>query len=207
MKYIIFDFNGTILDDVDVNIECINQIAKKYLNREPVKKEEYLNIFDFPVIDYYKKVGFDFEKLSFKVVGREWMDLYESKSQEYRLMEGIEEILQNNIDKGYKNIILSASMKENLDRQCHELGIYDYFDEILGIDNIYAGSKEHIAKAWIEGKDPSECIFIGDTRHDLDVARAIGVRCALVAKGHQSKAKLLEYTNEVYDDIREVNYD
>ena len=55
MKYIIFDFNGTILDDVDVNIECINQIAKKYLNREPVKKEEYLNIFDFPVIDYYKK--------------------------------------------------------------------------------------------------------------------------------------------------------
>lgn len=206
MKYIIFDFNGTILDDVGVGIKCINRMIDKYLDRPHLTKEEYRNLFDFPVIDYYRHVGFDFNKYSFEVIGREWMDYYEASKDEYHLVEGVKEILQDNLEKGYHNIILSASQIDNLKRQCQELGIIQYFDEILGIDDIYAGSKEFIAKQWIKDKDPNECFLIGDTSHDLSVAQAIGVRCALVAKGHQSKERLLKFTNNVYDDIREVKY-
>lgn len=207
MKYIIYDFNGTILDDLDVCLKCINQIAAKYLNRDIITKEEYLEIFDFPVKDYYERVGFDFKKDSFEKIGREWMDLYEASYNEYKLMDGIKDILISNINNGYKNVILSASKLDNLIKQCEQLGIKDYFDDILGIDDIYAGSKEFIAKKWIEDKNPDDCIFIGDTLHDLDVAKAMGVKCALVAKGHQSKRKLEAKCNNVYDDISEVEYD
>ena len=133
--------------------------------------------------------------------------MYQSLKNEYSLAEGIVEILKDNIAKGYKNVILSASKLENLVEQCHELGIYDYFEDILGIGDIYAGSKEHIAKAWIKDKNPGECIFIGDTTHDLDVAKAMGVRCALVARGHQSRHRLEAVHDEVYNDISEVKYD
>lgn len=206
MKYIIFDFNGTILDDVAVGVKCINILIKKYLDRPLLTKEEYRELFDFPVIDYYRHVGFDFEKYSFKDIGREWMDHYENSKDEYHLVDGVKEILEDNLKRGYINVILSASERNALIKQCQELGIVQYFETILGIDNIYAGSKEGIAKAWIADKNPDECFFIGDTSHDLAVAQAMGVKCALVAKGHQSKARLKEYTDNVYDDIREVEY-
>ena len=55
MKYVIFDFNGTVLDDVDVCIKAENHTIEHFhLDREPLTKEEYLKIFTFPVKDYYE---------------------------------------------------------------------------------------------------------------------------------------------------------
>lgn len=207
MKYIIYDFNGTILDDVDVCLKCLNYLLVKYKVSEPIDLAHYLEIFTFPVIDYYKAAGFTFEDESFEVIGREWMDMYQASKAEYHLAAGVVDKLKDNLNKGYKNVILSASKQDNLIVQCKELGIYEYFDDILGIGDIYAGSKEYIAREWIKDKNPAECIFIGDTIHDLDVAKAMGVRCALVARGHQAKHRLEAVHDEVYDDIREVNYD
>ena len=207
MKYIIYDFNGTILDDVDVCIDCLNAMIKKYLKRDFVSREEYLEIFTFPVIDYYKNAGFTFEDVSFEIIGKEWIEMYQSLKNEYSLADGIVDMLKTNLEKGYKNIILSASKQDNLITQCKELGIDEYFDAILGIGDIYAGSKEHIAKEWIKDKNPDDCIFIGDTIHDLDVAKAMGVRCALVANGHQAKHRLEAVHSEVYNNLKEVKYD
>ena len=208
MKYIIYDFNGTILDDVDVGVKCLNYLVDKYHIREKAfSRDEYLDIFTFPVIDYYRNAGFTFEDVSFEIIGQEWIEKYQSLKDEYHLVEGIKDILEANLKKGYKNIILSASKLDNLIAQCKELGIYDYFEDILGIGDIYAGSKEYIAKEWIKDKDPSECIFIGDTIHDLEVAKAMNVRCALVASGHQARYRLEAAHNEVYDNISGVKYD
>ena len=65
MKTIVFDFNGTILDDVDLSLKCLNGIVKKYGVRDALNLDEYREVFDFPVIDYYRNVGFDFSKASF----------------------------------------------------------------------------------------------------------------------------------------------
>jgi len=47
-------------------------------------------------------------------------------------------------------------------------------------------------------------MMIGDSLHDLDTARAMGIDCVLVAKGHQAKDVLLENYDKIVDDIREV---
>ena len=75
---------------------------------------------------------------------------------------------------------------------------------MLGIDNIYAGSKENIALDWIKDKNREECVMLGDTLHDLEVANAMGIRCILVANGHQAKEILTVKCDDVVDDIREV---
>ena len=41
------------------------------------------------------------------------------------------------------------------------------------------------------GIAPQETLMIGDTLHDADVAKAIGAKCVLVARGHQSRQTLL----------------
>lgn len=89
-------------------------------------------------------------------------------------------------------------------KQLKELEIEEYFDEVLGIDNILAGSKVDIALNWIKDKDPKECIMLGDTLHDLEVSRAMGIDCVLIANGHQAKEVLTEKYDKVVDDIRQV---
>ena len=206
MKYIVFDFNGTILNDVEVGLKAENVCIKKFLNRPPMDLDEYLHAFTFPVKAYYEKIGFKWnEGYTYEEVGDLWFKMYNEFKDEYRLFDGVEEMLQKSHDLGYKNILLSASSLKPLKVQLEELGIDSYFDEVLGIDNIYAESKIEIAKAWIKGKNPDDCMFIGDSLHDLDSAKAMGIKnCVLVARGHQAKDVLIKEYDNVVDDIREI---
>ena len=71
MKYVVFDFNGTVLDDVEVCLKAENYTIEHYkLDREPLTMDEYLHIFTFPVKDYYERVGFDWNKYSYEEVGK-----------------------------------------------------------------------------------------------------------------------------------------
>ena len=205
MKYIIFDFNGTILDDMEVCLKAENDTISHFeLEREPLTMDEYLHIFTFPVQDYYEAVGFDWDKYSYAEVGQFWFDRYCAMKNEYKVYDGVIDFLKKCHEKGYKNILLSASSLEELKKQLKELDIEEYFDEVLGIDNIYAGSKIDIAKNWVKDKDPADCLMIGDTLHDLETAKAMNIRCVLVANGHQAKEILQKECDEVYDDIKEV---
>ena len=205
MQYVIFDFNGTVLDDIDVCLKAENYTIEHFgLKREPLTRDEYLHIFTFPVKDYYRNVGFDWNVYSYEEVGKYWFDWYCALKGEYKIHDGVIELLEENRRKGIKNIVLSASNLDALKQQLEELKIAEYFDEVLGIDNIYAGSKENIALDWIKDKNREECVMLGDTLHDLEVANAMGIRCILVANGHQAKEILTEKSDDVVDDIREV---
>lgn len=205
MKYLVYDFNGTILDDVDVCVKAENKTIEHFhLDRPPLSREEYLKLFTFPVKHYYELVGFDWNVNPYEEVGQYWFNWYRELRNEYRVFDGVEEILEENHRKGLKNILLSASSLVELKKQLDELGIAQYFDEVLGIDNIYAGSKIDVALKWIADKDPKECLMIGDTLHDLETARAMGIDCVLVANGHQDRETLEEHYDKVVDDIREV---
>jgi len=205
MKYLIFDFNGTVIDDTDVCIKCENYTIKHYgLNRDELSRDEYLHIFTFPVKDYYEKVGFDWNIHSYEEVGKYWFDWYCKLKDEYSLHDGVVDVLKLSHEKGYQNILLSASNIDALKQQLIDLDIEEYFDEVLAIDNIYAGSKVDIALNWIKDKDPKDCLMLGDTLHDLEVAREMNVECILISNGHQAKEILLEHHDKVVDDIKEV---
>ena len=204
MKYIIFDFNGTIISDVEVCRKCINILVDKYLDREPIDLDEYKHIFTFPVKDYYEKAGFDFEIFDWHYISNEFMDEYNKRHDEYDIFEGAIDVLKRSHELGNKNILLSASEINNLKTQLKELNIEEYFDEVLGIENIYASSKLHVAEKFMEDKNSNDCLFIGDTLHDLEIAKALGVECILVSSGHQARDILEGHGALVIDDIKEL---
>ena len=74
--YCIWDFNGTILDDVDLGIYSINMLMERYKIDNALDKTSYREKFGFPIIDYYRKIGFDFEKISYKELANEWIKIY-----------------------------------------------------------------------------------------------------------------------------------
>lgn len=205
MKYIIYDFNGTILDDVDVGLKAENKCIEHFkLDRPPLTRQEYLDIFKMPVQDYYELVGFTWDKYSFNEVGAYWFKWYCELKDEYKVFDGVVDFLKDARNKGYRNILLSASQIEALRKQLKELEIEDYFDEVLGMDTIYGLSKIEVGLKWIKDKDPKNCLMLGDTDHDYEVAKKMGVDCILIAKGHQSRKVLEKCDCKIVDDIKEV---
>lgn len=187
-KYIFLDFNGTIIDDVQLCLDLLNEILKKQ-NKPLVSLEHYKEIFTFPVRKYYETAGVDFQMESFDSLANWFISTYQPLSMKCDLFPGSKEAFQKLKEKGYHLVILSASEKNNLLEQCQSFGIVPYFDAILGIDNICAESKVQIALNYMKEKNISgeDILFVGDTLHDLEVANAMGAKCMLVSCGHQSK--------------------
>jgi len=202
---IIFDFNGTILDDV----KLCNQLLSDMLierGQQGVSLERYLDIFTFPVQEYYAEAGFDFTKYSFDELAIDFISRYQPASLHCELYDGIVDILSLYKSQGKRVVCLSASEINNLREQLHHFDIAKYFDNILGIDNINAKGKLAIAKEFFAKYhiDCDKTIMLGDTLHDAEVAKALGVQPILIAKGHQSYGRLVKSGYVVIKDIREI---
>lgn len=204
-KHIIWDWNGTLLNDVDLCKEIINRILIQ--NKLPeLSLKRYREIFTFPVQDYYVAAGLDFSKTSFEVLGKDFIDEYESKKLECSLHENAINVLSAIHKKGIKQSVLSAYLHANLVNILEHYNLIQYFDNIVGLDNIYAGSKTHLGLRLIEeiNVNKKEVLFIGDTLHDADVASAMGVDCILISKGHQAKKKLIKNSHIVVDNMTDL---
>ena len=200
MKYdcIVWDFNGTIMDDVQIGIESVNVLLEKRGLKTLDSREEYQSKFGFPIVDYYVRLGFDFDKEPYSDIAVEWVEEYTAREKTAHTVDGTLELLEHFRALGVKQVIISACEKEMLKRNTDALGVSQYFEQICGIDDIYASSKVGIAVEWRKHNPDLKVLFIGDTDHDCDVARAMGADCALVAQGHQSFEALSSYSSDAF---------
>lgn len=204
-KHIIWDWNGTLLNDVDYCRKIINRILNE--NDLPeLSLQKYRDIFTFPVQDYYQAAGLDFSKKSFELLGKEFIDDYEANKLSCDLHVNAIEVLSSIHKKGIGQSVLSAYLHENLVMILNHYKLSKYFDNIIGLDNIYAGSKTHLGLRLIEqlNLNGSEILFVGDTLHDAEVAKAMGVDCILIANGHQIKERLEANFNLVLEDLADL---
>ena len=195
--YCIWDFNGTLFDDIDAGIKAVNTLLAERGLPTLDSKERYHQVFDFPIIDYYKRIGFDFDKEPYEVIAPLWVELYLEHSKRSGLFADVIPALDFFESKGIKQSVLSASELKMLTGQLKDLGIYDRFEEIMGIDNIYAESKLALASAWKERHAGERVMFIGDTTHDYETAELLGADCYLISAGHQPAHKLMAAGNNV----------
>ena len=204
-KHIMWDWNGTLLDDSWMAVMVINETLSKR-NMPTIDQEHYQKIFGFPVIDYYRRLGFDFVDESFEVVGTEFIDGYEKHKFEVDLHPGVRDVLKDLSGLGVTHSILSAYKQNTLDELVAHFELTDQFVKIVGLDNHYAHSKVDNAIQWMSelGCDANDVLFVGDTEHDFEVAQAIGVDCVLVPGGHQTREALEGTGARVLDGVKAV---
>ncbi len=187
---IIWDYNGTLLDDLKYSVKSINMMLSKR-NMPLMSEKKYREVFSFPIKDYYEKIGFDFSDEDWEKVGLEFMANYASLNPETSVYPGALELL----DEFYgekRQFVLSAMEQNMLEKSVDKAGLKRYFRDIAGINNLYADSKIIKGRALFErqGLDPEKTCFIGDTSHDWEVARQLGCGCILLGCGHQSLSRL-----------------
>lgn len=205
MKYslVIWDFNGTVLDDLELSLNSINTVLKKRNLPLIEGKNAYRTFFKFPIEKYYEDLGMDFTKEPYKIPADEWVALYNSGADRVPLTNGVKEVIDKIAETKTPQIILSASEKEMLNAQLERAGLLSIFETVLGTDNVYGGGKISMAKRWAENTDTdlTNAVLIGDTDHDYQTATAIGCDCILYANGHMDRKRLEETGATVIDSM------
>lgn len=204
-RHIIWDWNGTLLDDVDIVIEAMNTLLKRR-NLPLLGKEKYKNIFTFPVKDYYAQLGFDFSVEPFEKLAVEYIAEYNSDKYQFKLHPGVEEILECINKMGISQSILSASQEQGLVDAVGKLNIGSYFKRIAGLNNYYAISKTERGEELLRelGIKPDDVLLVGDTIHDYEVAEELECGCLLICNGHQSYRRIFHCNAPVVESISDV---
>lgn len=200
----VWDFNGTVLDDVDTGIRAVNTLLSERGLRQIASVDEYRRVFGFPIRSYYERLGFDFSVEPYEELAPKWVELYLNFVVDAPLFEGVTDSLALLREKGLGLILLSATEKCMLTSQLASLGLENAFDEVLGLDNIHAYSKVDIAREWRKNAPQMHAFMIGDTEHDVQTAEAMGIDCYLVSGGHQDVERLAATGAPVFDSVKSL---
>lgn len=197
---IIWDWNGTLLNDIDLCVQTINGMLQKR-NLQKLSVDKYREVFSFPVKDYYQKIGFDFITEPFEIPALEFIDSYNGRVQYCKLHENSINVLHYFQSVGIRQFILSAMKQDALDQCLEQQNINHFFEHVSGLDNHYAASKLENGQQLIAelNLNANELVLIGDTVHDFEVASELGCQCVLISNGHQSR-QILESTGALVID-------
>lgn len=190
--YLIWDWNGTLLDDVQAAVNALNRMLA-VRGVPPTTLEYYRAHFGFPVRPFYAELGVDLDHEDWD---RICLDFHRFIAHEpdQRLRPDAAATLERASRLGFRQCILSALREDILRRNVTAAGIADHFDEIFGVDNLDGATKlsrgRDLLAVLKDRTSPDHCFFIGDTLHDAEVATALGFKCVLVDGGHQNASRL-----------------
>ena len=202
IRQILWDWNGTLLDDLQYGMDVRNRIFPAFNLPTIDSIEAYHAQFTFPIRLYYERAGVTDD--IFVPIAHAWIDEYVRGFSTVPLHADARETLERFAAAGLMQTVLSASKLDLLTQQIAQFDIQHHFAAILGLGDIYAGSKEEIGRQYLQACPilPEETLMIGDTLHDAEVAAAIGAKCILVARGHQSRETLLTAGVPVVDTLK-----
>lgn len=205
LETVIWDFNGTLLDDVDLVVGSVN----KQLGRRgvaPLTVATFRDVFGFPIEDYYRRIGLDFATESMAELAADFFGDYQPGLAACTLNDGVLDVLDAFSLRGVRQFVLSAMEEGMLNQTLRALGIRHRFVAAYGLAHQEGDSKISRGRELVRdfGIRPETSLLIGDTDHDAEVAADLRLSAALVTCGHQSAERLRATGRFVVDSIRDL---
>ena len=195
LPYIIWDWNGTLIDDVSAAVNALNRMLS-IRGVAPVTQEFYRAHFGFPVRPFYAVVGLDLEKEDWDKICTDFHQFIAEEPDQH-LRPDAKDALRLVRDMGGHQSILSALRQDLLLRDTAREGIQASFDGIFGVDNLDGATKLSLGHDLVAHLKSTGLLasgqplfFIGDTLHDAEVGAALGATPILVEGGHQHGDRL-----------------
>ena len=188
---VIWDWNGTLLDDVDAGVQALNKmLVARHL--PTITHDFYRAHFGFPVRPFYTLIGMDPDAEWERICVEFHVNLHAARQG---LRPDARAALETVRAHGGRQVVLSALREDLLLRDTAAAGVQAFFEAICGVDDLSGATKlarghellQHLA---FTPSSASRLLFIGDTLHDAEVATALGATALLVEGGHQSTARL-----------------
>ena len=205
MKHIIWDFNGTLLNDTQLSLDVDNNVFEK-LGIPAITIDDYRNNMTMPVRDFYPAVGVDYSIHSYETIARLWLDEFNKRAVGVGLIPGVLEAIKALHAQGRSQSVLSASYEPSVRAQCAALGLTPYMKGISGLQDESAGKKTDIGRRQLRelGLTGADVVLVGDMLTDAHLAEDLGADCILVSWGHNDLKRLLSSGLPVARDFGEL---
>jgi len=179
MKYIIFDFDGTLANSHAVFMEAWNTYAESF-KYDRVKSEDLLTTRNLNLHQRAKLFHFPMHKLPIilpKIYG-----YFKEHIQEVEVFEGIKEMLEALSQNGYKIVILSSNAKENIELLLKQEQI-DAVSQVLTSSKLFG--KDTVLKKFLKKQQiaPEEVLYVGDEVRDIIACNAVKIPFMWVSWG------------------------
>jgi len=191
IRHVIWDFNGTLLDDMHCCIEALSTLLEER-QLPAITLERYREEFGFPVQTFYAGLGFDFSREDFDAITRTFIDRYLVRLADARTHEGAHDALRRVQARCMQQSVLSAMEHTMLTELLGRYGLHEPMQHVRGLSDLRAASKVELGRTLLAELDmaPEAIVLVGDTLHDHETAVAIGCRSVLVTHGHQTRSRI-----------------
>jgi phosphoglycolate phosphatase-like HAD superfamily hydrolase len=207
VTHVVWDWNGTILDDNDAVVAAVNAVCAVF-GRDPIELAYWRSIFRRPLLDCYRELlGRDLSTQDWSTIDRHYHDAYRVLLPTTRLAPGIPDELRRWQAAGRQQSLLSMWFHDELVPLVTEHGLADLFTRIDGlrVDTGGHGKTAHLIEHLTALRvDPADVLVIGDVLDDAMAADAAGTRCVLVTTGVTSRIALEASGVPVVDSIAEA---
>ena len=205
IENIIWDWNGTIVDDAWVFVEVMNDLLKKH-NLRTISVSDYKKNFCFPIEDYWRFLGFRFSKTEFNALNQGFIKKYQKKMFLPKIHNGLKGVLKKINSTKIQQFVLSASEQGLLNKSVNHYRVSSFFKGVYGVDNLNAKGKLDLGKSlMLRFKlNPKKTLLIGDTLYDKDVAVGLGCNLLLVSYGHINHMRLMGNDDDIVSDIESL---
>ena len=201
IKAILFDLNGTMIDDMEYHTtawsDILNNDLKANLSRDQVRKEMYGKNQEV-LIRIFGDQKFTEDEMNNLSVEKE-RRYQKAFLPELKLIDGLDEFLRKARAKQIKMAIGSAAIPFNIDFVLDNLQLRDFFSAIVSADDVTT-SKPHpetfLNAATLLHATPADCIVFEDAPKGVEAAQNAGMKTVVLTTMHE-KEEFSQYTNIV----------
>ena len=178
MKHIIFDWSGTVVDDLPPVIEATNAVLQ-YAGRPVMDRETFRRRFRLPYTEFYAE---ETPHVPLEELEVEFRRAFAASEAPVTILPGARDFLHQAQQENRRMFVLSSAPALAVVAQARELGIHHYFEDFhAGIVDKKAYIPQLLAKHSLA---PEELLYIGDMVHDVETARHAGIFSVAVLTGY-----------------------
>lgn len=204
-KNLIWDFNGTIIDDVQLCCDSYNFVLAAY-GQPKISLQRLSEIWCLPIRNFFEHFEINNLDQVIEPICAQFHKYYSARWSACKLQPGVESLITWAKSRNMEQAVLSGHPHDYLVEMLKHFQLLSQFLKVRGVDTIVAVDKIQVGKDLLRdlGWKPEETLMLGDSNFDFETAQALGADCCLVARGIQNENRLAACGVPVYKNLNEV---
>lgn len=198
MRHVVWDWNGTLLDDLEAVVAAVN-VSLAMLGEQPIDEAEYRRHYTRPVRRFYESLlGRAVGDAEVGEIDAVFHEAYRPLAERLTLGADARAAVESARAAGATQSVLSMWQHDGLEAAVHRTGLADY---VVAVDGIRGGAPgrekaghlaEHLERlaVLVPSLEREAIVMVGDITDDADAAAAARISCVLYDGGSQPKSVL-----------------
>jgi HAD superfamily hydrolase (TIGR01509 family) len=193
IRLVIYDLDGTLIDSTEAIVETFNRVVEEH-GEPSCPREAIEEMIGLPLTEMFRRVLPAEKHGGVQACWDRFIEIYADVGpRKTQILPGVPETLAHFKEAGYLQSIATTKRGDVASRLLRTLGLRDYFDLVLGINDVASPKPApDIINLTLERLNvkPQEAVFVEDTTIGLEVGVRAGVHTVGVTTGTHDRNRL-----------------